>query len=121
MTQGSCQDVLDVHSVPATVAIVADSKFLTNHTRVLICIADTPGIRLRDIASRTGLTERATHRIVSDLTADGYLTRHKLGARNFYEIHADQPLGHPDDPTLTIGDLLRLLLHRTYRHTHRAA
>ena len=105
----------------ATVTIVADSKFLTNHVRVLVCLADTPGIRLRDIANRTGLTERATHRLVSDLQTDGYVTRHKLGARNFYEIHPDQPLQHAEDPTLTIGDLLRLLLRHTHGHAHHAA
>jgi len=101
--------------------VVSDTKFLTNHARVLVAIADTPGIRLRDIAIRLDLTERATHRIVSELEADGYLTRHKLGARNFYEIHPDQPLGSPDDHGLTIGDLLRLLLARTRGHTDRAA
>jgi len=95
-------------------------RFLTNHTRVLVAIAGTPGIRLRDIALRLGLTERATHRLVSELEADGYLTRHKLGARNFYEIHPDEPLDSPGDDGLTIGDLLRLLLPRTDRRTNRA-
>ncbi|MGB5167994.1 MAG: MarR family transcriptional regulator, partial [Acidimicrobiia bacterium] len=32
--------------------------FLTNHARVLILIAETPSIRLRDIAARIGITER---------------------------------------------------------------
>jgi hypothetical protein len=100
---------------------VGDRKFLTNHTRVLVAIAATPGIRLRDIALRLGLTERATHRIVSDLEADGYLTRHKVGARNFYEIHPDQPLDDRQSPGLTIGDLLRLLVTHTHRDTDRAA
>jgi len=101
--------------------IVSDAKFLTNYARVLVAIADTPGIRLRDIAIRLDLTERATHRIVSELEAGGYLTRHKLGARNFYEIHPDQPLDNPDDHDLTIGDHLRLLLTRTHGHSGRAA
>jgi len=107
--------------VRATVSGVSDARFLTNDARVLVAIADTPGIRLRDIALRLDLTERATHRIVSDLEADGYLTRHKLGARNFYEIHPDQPLDNSDDHDLSIGDLLRLLLTRTHRHTNHAA
>jgi len=88
---------------------VSDWAFITNHARVLLYIAETPGARLRDIAAYVGLTERATHRIVSELVADGYLTRHKVGARNFYELHAGQPLRLPARQ-LSIGDLLRLLL-----------
>jgi DNA-binding Lrp family transcriptional regulator len=89
---------------------VGDWTFITNHARVLLYLAETPGARLREIAVHVGLTERATHRIVSELVADGYLTRHKVGARNFYELHADQPLRLPGRQTLSIGDLLRVLL-----------
>ena len=43
--------------------IVADRSFLTNHARVLMCIAQDPGARLRDIAAsqltaRTEVTDR---------------------------------------------------------------
>ena len=41
--------------------------FLTNHAHVLTCVAGDPGIRLRDIAAAVGITERAAHRIVSEL------------------------------------------------------
>jgi hypothetical protein len=37
---------------------VADWSFLTSHARVLPCFARDPGVRLRDIAARTGVTER---------------------------------------------------------------
>jgi DNA-binding IclR family transcriptional regulator len=90
-------------------------KFLTNHVQVLSCIATEPGIRLRDIAVRVDITERAAHRIVSELEDHGYLTRHKVGARNFYEIHPEQPLRHRAQPELTIGDLLALLLDTSSR------
>jgi hypothetical protein len=43
---------------------VADWSFLTNHARVLLCIAHDPGVRLRDIAARTGVTERTAYGIV---------------------------------------------------------
>ena len=33
---------------------MADWNFLTSHARVLLCIARDPGVRLRDIAGRTG-------------------------------------------------------------------
>ena len=36
---------------------MADWSFLTSHARVLLCIAHDPGVRLRDIAARTGVTE----------------------------------------------------------------
>ena len=62
---------------------MSDWTFLTNHARVLRCIAQDPGVRLRDIAQCAGITERATHRIVSDLVEAGYLTRHRLGRRSY--------------------------------------
>ena len=43
-------------------------NFLTNHGRALLCIADNPDVRIRDIAANLGITERRTHGIVSDLT-----------------------------------------------------
>lgn len=72
-----------------------DWTFLTNHTRVLACIAQQPGIRLREIAACVDITERAAWRIVCDLETDGYLTRHRLGSRNYYELHPHRPLRHP--------------------------
>ena len=86
---------------------MGDWTFLTNHARVLACVAEQPGVRLRDIADCAGITERAAHRIVCELEDDGYLTRHKRGARNHYEVHPDQPMRPPFD--LTAGDLLALL------------
>ncbi len=96
-------------------------SFLTNHAHVLACVAGTPGMRLRDIADCVGITERAAHRIVCELEADGYLTRHRVGARNFYELHPERPLRHPKEDGLEIGDLLRLLLEREQREEERAA
>ena len=60
--------------------------FLTRHAQILLCIADDPGIRLRDIGDRLGITERAAHRIVVELVDDGYLTRERRGRRNHYTI-----------------------------------
>ena len=100
---------------------MGDWTFLTNHTCVLACVAQQPGVRLREIAVCAGITERAAHRIVCELEADGYLTRHRIGARNFYELHPDRPLGHPTHPDLRIGDLLRLLSSRGEPDTEKAA
>ena len=75
--------------------------FLTNHARVLLCIAHDPGTRLRDIAAALGITERSAHSIVTDLTEAGYLIRHKDGRRNRYQIQAHLPV--PEPGTREIG------------------
>jgi predicted ArsR family transcriptional regulator len=88
---------------------VTDWSFLTNHARVLLCIAHDPGVRLRDIAARLGVTERTAYGIVTDLTEAGYVVKHKDGRRNRYQIQAHLPLPEPDSRERTIGQILALL------------
>ena len=88
---------------------MAEWSFLTNHARVLLCIAHDPGVRLRDIAARTGVTERTAYGIVTDLTEAGYVVKHKDGRRNRYQIQAHLPLPEPDSRERTIGEILTLL------------
>ncbi len=88
---------------------MADWSFLTNHARVLLCIADDPGVRLRDIAARVNVTERTAYGIVSDLTEAGYVVKHKDGRRNRYQIQAHLPLPETDNRERTIGEILALL------------
>ena len=83
--------------------------FLTNHTRVLLCLADEPDLRLREVAERIGITERAVQRIVTDLEDTGIVTRTREGRRNTYTIHDDAPLRYPHDAHATVGGLLELL------------
>ena len=83
--------------------------FLTNHARVLACIARDPGIRLRDIGERVGITERAAHRIVTELGTAGYITRERNGRRNQYTINAHLPLNDPIASVSNIGELLDIL------------
>ncbi|WBL37450.1 winged helix-turn-helix domain-containing protein [Tepidiforma flava] len=83
--------------------------FLTNHGHVLLCIANDPGIRLRDVAERVGITERAAQRIVADLVEAGYITRKRVGRRNVYEIHPERPLRHPVEQAHSVGELFRLI------------
>lgn len=85
---------------------------LTPHMRALLYIAANTGVRIRDIALHLEMTERAAHRIVGELVEAGYLTRHKLGARNFYEVHPDRPLRHSAEGEARIGDVLAPLLRR---------
>jgi hypothetical protein len=86
--------------------------FLTNHAHVLLCVAADPDVRLREVAGRVGITERATQRIVAELEAEGYLSHEKVGRRNRYEVHASLPLRHPLEDHLEIGALLRVLTER---------
>ena len=82
---------------------------MTSHTRVLLCIARDPSVRLRDVAATVGITERAAQRIVRDLEAAGYLERERVGRRNTYKIHKGSPMRHATQGGHEIGELLDLL------------
>ena len=89
---------------------MSEPSLLTHRAHVLLCVAREPGTRLRDIAQCVGVTERATHRLVCELEEAGYLTRSRVGRRNFYEVHVNAPLTHPLEETRTVGDLLSAML-----------
>jgi hypothetical protein len=84
-------------------------SFLTNYARVLLCIAEDPGIRLREIGDTVGITERAAHRIVSELADAGYISRERDGRRNRYTIQSHLPLPDPLARGQRLGDLLAML------------
>jgi len=83
--------------------------FLTNHALVLSYIAHHPRITAREIADEVGITERATHRIITDLEEAGYITRKREGRRNRYRVNADLPMRHPTYREKVVGDLLQSL------------
>ena len=87
--------------------------FLTNHARALILIAEAPGIRLRDIADRIGITERSAQRIVAELESAGYLSHEKEGRRNRYHLKPNAHLRHPLEHDVEVGQLLALFVGRT--------
>jgi MarR family len=87
---------------------MASWGFLTTHARVLLCIANDPGARLRDIAATLGVTERRAHGIVTDLTQAGYLIRQKDGRRNRYQVQAHLPLPGPGTREPAIGEIVAL-------------
>ena len=94
-------------------------SFFTNHARVLLCIARDPGVRLRDIATTLGITERSAYSIVTDLTEGGYVVKEKEekdGRRNRYHIQAHLPLAEAISRERTIGEMLDLLVD-TDTHT----
>jgi len=89
---------------------VPEWSFLTNHARVLLCIAHDPGARLRDIAASLGITERSAHGIITDLVEAGYVVKQRDGRRNRYRIEANLPLREPASREPAIGEVLAVLL-----------
>jgi hypothetical protein len=95
--------------VEQSVATVPGFRFLTNHAKTLILIADDRRIRIRDIATQLDITERATQRIVADLDKTGYLEREREGRRNVYTVSIHLPLGLPTQRDIDIRALLGIL------------
>jgi DNA-binding IclR family transcriptional regulator len=83
--------------------------FLTNHAQVLLCIAETPDIRLRDVAERVGITERAAQRILAELVESGYVKTARVGRRNHYTVDRDHAMRHSAQLGYQIGILLEAL------------
>lgn len=84
--------------------------FLTNHSHVLILLTKAPDLTLRDIGARIGITERAVHKIVSELEASGYLERDRVGRRNRYKFSLGKSLRHPVESHKNIGDIIKVVL-----------
>ncbi len=84
-------------------------SLLSNHGRTLLCLAQDPDMRLRDLAVQLGITERRAFDLVNDLTEAGYVIKEKDGRRNRYHVQDHLPL--PDAPDhRTLGDILAALL-----------
>jgi DNA-binding transcriptional ArsR family regulator len=94
---------------------MATWNFLTNHGRVLLCIAHDPQVRLRDIAATLGITERSAYGIVSDLTEAGYVIKDKDGRRNRYQVQEHLPLPDALGREQAIGEVLELLTGRNLK------
>lgn len=82
--------------------------FLTNHAHVLLALAEDPDMRLRDIATRVGITERATQIIVTDLERAGYLVKDKVGRRNRYTLVKGRRFRHPAEADRSVDSLLQI-------------
>jgi predicted transcriptional regulator len=76
---------------------------------VLILLAGEPDLRVRDLAERIDITERAVQKIIADLEAGGVLTRHRDGRRNHYEVHRNRPLRHPVESHRNVADLIAMV------------
>jgi DNA-binding Lrp family transcriptional regulator len=89
---------------------MASFGFLTNHGMALLCIAEDPAIRIRDIAAHVDITERAAQRIVADLVEAGYIERERLGRRNLYRIRDNLPVALPARRDVDLNTLLNVLI-----------
>ena len=83
--------------------------FLTNHSHVLLVVWQSPDVRMREIAQKVGITERAVMRIVKELTDAGFLTIEKIGRENRYTVAEKLALRHPLEQEHCVGELLRAL------------
>jgi hypothetical protein len=89
---------------------MAKWSFLTNHARVLVCIAHDPGVRLREMAVALDITERSAFGIVTELVGAGYVVKEKEGRRNRYRIQGHLPLRDSVARERTIGEVLDVLV-----------
>ena len=97
-----------------------DWTFLSNHSHVLYCISSWPDIRIRDIAVKVQITERAVQRIVVDLERGGYLKRERVGRQNHYRLEPGLHLRHPLEQHVKVGRLLSVLEPGTAARANRA-
>jgi DNA-binding MarR family transcriptional regulator len=88
----------------------AEWNFFTNHGNVLLCITEEPDVRLRELAVRVGISERAVKRIVSELEGAGLISRERQGRRNHYMVHSEASIAGPMTRGLQLGALLSALL-----------
>ncbi|MDH5695833.1 MAG: MarR family transcriptional regulator [Dehalococcoidia bacterium] len=88
---------------------MAEWSFITNYGLVLAAIARHPQRTARDLGDVVGITERATHRIITELEAAGYITKVKAGRRNEYLIHPDMPLRGKIGGDAAVRELLAML------------
>lgn len=84
-------------------------SFVTNHGLVLVAISKHPQQTARQIGDAVGITERATHKIINDLEAAGYVTKLKMGRRNEYLLHPKLLLKEGVNSDTTAIELLAIL------------
>jgi hypothetical protein len=83
--------------------------FLTNHAQVLACLAADPAARMRDVAARLGLTERAVQNLVAELAANGFVSIAHEGRRNRYTVHLDRAVPNGSFPEIPAKRVIAFL------------
>ena len=95
-------------------------NFFSNYAHVLVCLAENPNARLRDVAERIGITERTAIRLIGELEEAGILERAKEGRRNHYKINTNAHLRHEIEEHCTVGELLETVVHQRAQVTHKS-
>ena len=93
--------------------MMGDWTFFSNYGHVLVCLAQNPEVRLRDVAQQVGITERAVQKIVRDMQNAGFITISKQGRCNRYRINKRRSLRHGLESHCTVGKLLALVTRPT--------
>lgn len=88
-------------------------KFITNHGLVLSYIFHNPRHTAREISNHIGVTERTTHKIISDLESEGYVDRWRVGRRNEYKVDPNLPLRHHTKTDIMVDGLLEAMTNTT--------
>jgi DNA-binding IclR family transcriptional regulator len=83
--------------------------FITNHAQVLLAVAQQPDLRVRQIATAAGITERHVFRMLRDLQEAGYVERRRKGRCNVYRIHPELAIGDPVLEERSLRELVRLI------------
>lgn len=91
-------------------AVEPDWTFFSHYAHVLICLAENPRSRLRDVAEKVGVTERTAMRLINRLEKAGVVERIRQGRRNCYQIDTAEPLMHPIEANCSVEKLLRAAL-----------
>src|SRR5512132_1972651 len=91
---------------------MATWTFLSHHAHVLLCFWEACEARVRDIAMRVGITERAVQRILQELESEQYLVRERVGRRNRYRVRADRPFRHSVEDHRPVSALLEIVSRR---------
>jgi DNA-binding transcriptional ArsR family regulator len=90
-------------------SVIRGWTFITNHAQVLLAVAQKPHVRVREIASATGITERHAYRMLRDLEEAGYVERRREGRCNVYRIDPELAIGDPVVEEQSLRELVRLI------------
>jgi predicted DNA-binding transcriptional regulator YafY len=88
---------------------MAEFTFVTNHAAVLLHIAQNPRITGREIATGTGISERAVRKIIADLDREHYISKKREGRHVLYTIYPDAKMRHLSVQEIAVGGLLEAL------------
>ena len=81
----------------------------------MFLLCDEPDLRMRDIAERVGITERAVQSIISELEEAGYVSHERAGRRNLDRLQAALPMRHAIERHCRVSELLALVVKPGFR------